>query len=110
MSDKKEEEYCQENFNSDVEEGGKAFGIGFAAMLGLAIIIYLAYRTWSYYKDLNKMKEIANSYDTRNCGNMNVVKTINLPKKLAPCTAYFKNTEELIGMTNTNNEYVSLTQ
>ena len=56
------------------------------------------------------MKELANSYKTGDCDSMNVVKAkLALPAKLAPCTAYFKNTEEVWGTTNTKSEYVSYT-
>jgi hypothetical protein len=54
MLDKKEEEkYCQENFNSDVEQGFMGFGIGIAIFTPIIIILLLYF---NYKKIIRNFK------------------------------------------------------
>jgi hypothetical protein len=115
IGDKKEEEekYCQENFNSDVEQFGKGFGIGFGVILGLVLIIYIAYRTWSYFKNkkkeaekINRITEYAQQQKSAFCETMNIVEAktkLPDPTTYANCTCYYDDYEVIRGCTNHDN-------
>jgi hypothetical protein len=118
MSDKKKEEkYCQENFNSDAEQGGIAIGLAVGIPITALVVAYLLYRIWySYTQKKNNYEKIALnmhnfiknsniSSSELNCNLTIPQPTINnqLPKPLKPCTCYYDTDLNIRGCTNNNN-------
>jgi hypothetical protein len=120
---KEEEKYCQENFNSDVEQFGKGFGIGvikavinLVIFLGILLIILIAKQVYDWFFDSNKIKinritESANNLfreELKTCNNKINIVEANIPDPTTNCTCYYGKNESIRGCTdNMNTIYIN---
>ncbi len=105
MSDKKKEEkYCQENFdlNNKDERNGL---IALCVIVGVLVfcIFYYLFSTRKYNRIIKNAK-YNNSDALNNClDRMNIFEVDVIPDKPVKCSCYYRKDETIIGCTNNKN-------